>query len=179
MKHIYEEFLALNFAVLTVSDTRTEATDRSGQFLADKLQAAGHKLAERCIVMDDVYLIRARLSTWIADSNIHTVLITGGTGLSRRDITPEAVMPLLDTRIDGFGELFRSVSQIEIGASTVQSRALAGMANQTLIVCLPGSTGACATAWNNILESQLDCRTQPCNFAQLFLPVTAHTKTPE
>ena len=158
----------LNIAVLTVSDTRTEADDTSGQYLVDSLQEFGHTLVERELSLDDVYLIRAILSKWIADANVQVVLTTGGTGFAVRDVTPEAVKPLFDKEIEGFGELFRSVSVDEIGTSTVQSRAIAGQANNTIVFCLPGSTGACKTAWNKILKEQLDINNRPCNFAELF-----------
>lgn len=158
------EFQPLNIAVLTVSDTRNLDTDTSGQALIDGLQSAGHTLAERAIVKDDIWQIRARVCSWIASENVQVVLITGGTGFTARDNTPQAVQPLLDKDVDGFGELFRHVSLGEIGTSTVQSRALAGMSNGTLVCCLPGSTNACRTAWNKILFEQLDSRTKPCNF---------------
>lgn len=159
------KFKPLSIAVLTVSDTRSAETDTSGQYLSDQLQAQGHTLASREIVVDDVYLIRARLSHWIADSEIHAVICTGGTGFTDRDSTPEAARPLFDKSIDGFGELFRHLSYADIGTSTVQSRAVAGMANKTVIFCLPGSTGACRTGWEGILKQQLDSRHLPCNFA--------------
>ena len=158
------EFQPLNIAVLTVSDTRNLDTDTSGQALIDGLQSAGHTLAERAIVKDDIWQIRARVCSWIASENVQVVLITGGTGFTARDNTPQAVQPLLDKDVDGFGELFRYVSLGEIGTSTVQSRALAGMSNGTLVCCLPGSTNACRTAWNKILVEQLDSCTKPCNF---------------
>ena len=161
------EFLPLSIAVLTVSDTRTLDTDSSGQYLADALTAAGHRLAARAISVDDIYRLRAQISAWIADPAVQVVLITGGTGLTGRDVTPEAVQPLLDKRIDGFGELFRHISYLEIGSSTLQSRAFAGLANGTLLFGLPGSTGACRTAWEKILVEQLDARHAPCNFATL------------
>ncbi|MDX1496921.1 MAG: molybdenum cofactor biosynthesis protein B [Salinisphaeraceae bacterium] len=161
-------FLPLSIAVLTVSDSRTEATDKSGALLAERLQAAGHKLADKAIEIDDVYRLRAKLSVWIADPQIHVVIATGGTGITGRDVTPEALQPLFDRPIDGFGELFRQLSFEEIGAATMQSRAVAGIANGTLIFCLPGSSGACATGWDRILATQLDRRTRPCNFAQLI-----------
>ena len=157
-------FQALSIAVLTVSDTRNLDTDTSGQALIDGLQSAGHQLAERAIVKDDIWQIRARLCNWIASDDVQVVLITGGTGFTARDNTPQAVQPLLDKSVDGFGELFRHVSLGEIGTSTVQSRALAGMSNGTLVCCMPGSTNACRTAWNKILVEQLDSRTKPCNF---------------
>lgn len=158
------EFQALRIAVLTISDTRTLATDGSGQTLIDALEGAGHALYERALVPDDIWQIRARLCGWIADPLVQVVLLTGGTGFTARDNTPQAVAPLLDKMVDGFGELFRQVSLQEIGTSTVQSRALAGISNGTLICCLPGSPGACRTAWNGILAEQLDSRTRPCNF---------------
>ncbi|HRE53572.1 MAG TPA: molybdenum cofactor biosynthesis protein B [Candidatus Competibacter sp.] len=161
-------FLPLAIAVLTVSDTRTEADDSSGQTLVDRLTAAGHRLAARAIVPDDIYRIRAVVSGWIADPDVAVVLVTGGTGITSRDSTPEAVRPLLDKEIAGFGELFRLLSWEEIGASTLQSRALGGLANATFIFCLPGSTGACRTGWDRILQPQLDARTRPCNFVELL-----------
>ena len=157
-------FVGLDIAVLTVSDTRDDSSDTSGQYLVSQLQAAGHRLAEKRIVKDDIYQIRAIVSQWIADRAVSVVLITGGTGFSGRDSTPEAVTPLFDKLIDGFGELFRHFSLLEIGTSTLQSRALAGLANNTVIFCMPGSTGACKTAWTNILAEQLDNRHRPCNF---------------
>jgi len=160
--------LGLNVAVLTVSDTRNESTDTSGAFLIGALEEAGHRLHERRIVPDDVYQLRAVLSAWIADPQVQVALCNGGTGFSGRDSTPEAVLPLLDKEVQGFGELFRHLSFTDIGSSTVQSRALAGLANHTLICCLPGSTGACRTAWEGILREQLDSRHQPCNFAQVL-----------
>jgi molybdenum cofactor biosynthesis protein B len=160
----YAEFYPLNIAVLTVSDTRTSADDKSGDALAAQIAEAGHALYERALVKDDIYQIRALVSRWIADPQAQVVLITGGTGFSGRDSTPEAVTPLLDKQIEGFGELFRHISFSEIGTSTVQSRALGGLANRTLVFCLPGSTNACNTAWQKILQAQLDSRTRPCNF---------------
>lgn len=162
--HTTDELIPLNIAVLTVSDTRTLDNDTSGQVLVDRLQETGHQLADRKIVIDDIYQIRAELSRWIASDNVHAVLVTGGTGFTSRDSTPEAVTPLLDKIVDGFGELFRKVSFDLIGTSTIQSRALAGMANKTIIFCVPGSTGACKDAWDNIIGSQLDSRQGPCNF---------------
>ena len=160
---------ALNIALVTVSDTRTQENDTSGDYLADALRDAGHELIDRAIVIDDCYRLRAKVSSHIADPMVQVVLMTGGTGFTGRDSTPEAIGPLLDTRIDGFGELFRQLSFAEIGTSTVQSRALGGLANNTLIFCVPGSTGACKTAWNGILVSQLDSTHRPCNFAELIL----------
>jgi molybdenum cofactor biosynthesis protein B len=154
----------LSIAVLTVSDTRTGENDTSGDYLAQALQAQGHHAAARVIVRDDIYQIRATLSAWIADVEIDAVLVTGGTGFSGRDSTPEAVRPLFDKEIDGFGEVFRALSFTEIGSSTIQSRAVAGFANDTVIFCMPGSTGACKTAWNEIICEQLDSGHRPCNF---------------
>ncbi|MCJ8286150.1 molybdenum cofactor biosynthesis protein B [Halomonas sp.] len=162
--------IGLKVAVLTVSDTRTEDTDRSGQALVQRLEAAGHQLADKQIVIDDIYRIRAVVSGWIADPEVQVILTTGGTGFTGRDSTPEAVSALLDKRIEGFGELFRQLSYQEIGSSTVQSRCLGGMANHTVVFCLPGSTGACRTAWDGILAEQLDSRHRPCNFANLVIP---------
>lgn len=157
-------FIPLNVAVLTVSDTRTPDTDTSGQYLVEQLVTAGHQVVERKIIIDDIYLLRARVSAWIARVDIHAVVTTGGTGFTGRDSTPEALAPLFDKTIDGFGELFRHLSLADIGTSTVQSRALAGIANKTVIFCLPGSTGACRTGWEGILSEQLDSRHRPCNF---------------
>ncbi len=163
-QHISQTLIPLNIAVLTVSDTRSIETDTSGQCLVDRLQEVGHTLGDRGIVVDNIYDIRAALSKWIADDQTQVVLITGGTGFTSRDSTPEAVTPLLDKQVDGFGELFRQVSLEQIGTSTIQSRALAGMANKTLVFCLPGSTNACRTAWDEIIASQIDSRQGPCNF---------------
>ncbi|WP_110647737.1 molybdenum cofactor biosynthesis protein B [Salinicola peritrichatus] len=162
--------IPLSIAVLTVSDTRDESNDRSGQLLIERLESAGHRLAEKRIVPDDVYRIRAVVAGWIADDRVQVILTTGGTGFTGRDSTPEAVAPLLDKTIEGFGELFRQVSFEEIGSSTVQSRCLGGLANATVIFCLPGSTGACRTGWDRILQEQLDSRHRPCNFANLVIP---------
>jgi molybdenum cofactor biosynthesis protein B len=162
------ELKPLRLAVLTVSDTRDEATDKSGALLVERLRKAGHALAEKAIVRDDVYAIRAIVSRWIADSEVEVVITTGGTGLTGRDGTPEAVAPLLDKEIGGFGELFRTISFEEIGASSLQSRCLAGVANATYIFCLPGSSGACATGWDKLIGPQLDSRTRPCNLAELI-----------
>ena len=161
-------FIPLNIAVLTVSDSRTLADDGSGDTLQGRAEAAGHQIVAREIVRDDVYQIRAVISRLIADPQVQVVLATGGTGVTGRDSTPEAVAPLLDKQIEGFGELFRTVSFAEIGASTIQSRAFAGLANGTFLFYLPGSSGACRTAWDKILLAQLDHSTRPCNFAQLI-----------
>lgn len=158
-----KQFLPLNIAVLTVSDTRDETTDTSGGYLVDALGKGGHNLAEKAIVKDDVYQMRAIVSKWIASSQVQAVLITGGTGFTERDSTPEAISVLFDKTVDGFGELFRQVSYQDIGTSTIQSRAIAGLANGTVIFCMPGSTGACKTGWS-IIESQLDATHRPCNF---------------
>ena len=155
---------ALGVSVLTVSDTRTQDNDTSGDFLAAAAKASGHTLCERDIVKDDIYQIRALTSAWIARHDIDVVLITGGTGFSGRDSTPEAMAPLFDKHIEGFGELFRQLSHTEIGSSTIQSRALGGFANNTVIFCMPGSTGACRTAWEGVLKEQLDGDHRPCNF---------------
>ncbi len=159
-----EEAVALGVAVLTVSDTRTAETDTSGDFLAAAALEAGHRIIERSIVADDIYRIRAVVSQWIANPEVQAVLVTGGTGFSGRDSTPEAMLPLFDKSIDGFGEIFRALSFDEIGSSTIQSRALAGLANGTVIFCVPGSTGACRTAWNGLIREQLDATHRPCNF---------------
>ncbi len=161
-------FVPLNIAVLTVSDTRTTETDTSGRYLAQAATEAGHQLCDHQIVKDDIYQIRAVLSQWIANPLIQCVLITGGTGFAGRDSTPEAVSPLLDKEILGFGELFRQISYTEIGSSTIQSRCLGGLANKTVIFCLPGSNHACATAWDGILKEQLDNTHKPCNFVKLL-----------
>ena len=163
------ELKPLNVALLTVSDTRGPAEDTSGQYLEDQIIEAGHRLLARRILPDDVYLIRALMSLWIADPEVHSIIITGGTGFMERDSTPEAVGALLDKEIVGFGEEFRRLSAAEIASSTIQSRAFGGMANNTVIFCLPGSTGACRTGWEGILKSQLDSRHGPCNFSELTL----------
>lgn len=160
-------FQPLNIAVLTVSDSRTEADDKSGRLLAERLAEAGHHLAERRLVPDDRYAIRAVASAWIARPEIDAILATGGTGVTGRDGTPEAVEPLFDKTIDGFGELFRAISFDEIGTSSLQSRATAGVANATFVFVLPGSSGACRTAWDRLIRDQLDYRTRPCNLVEL------------
>jgi molybdopterin adenylyltransferase len=158
----------LEIAVLTVSDSRTEETDKSGQLLVARLEQAGHRLCEKAIVPDDKYCIRAVLSRWIAADEPQVILTTGGTGITGRDGTPEAVQPLLDKQISGFGEMFRVLSFDAIGTSTLQSRAVAGVANGTFVFCLPGSSGACADAWDKLLQHQLDYRTRPCNLVELM-----------
>ena len=167
-RHTDRAFVPLSICVLTVSDTRNEDTDKSGRLLADRLLAAGHSLHEKRIVPDDIYLIRAVMSGWIADPEVNAVVSTGGTGVTGRDGTPEAVSPLLDKVIDGFGEVFRAISRDEIRTSTIQSRALAGVANATYVFCLPGSSGACRTAWDKLIVDQLDYRTRPCNLVELM-----------
>ncbi|HWR80854.1 MAG TPA: molybdenum cofactor biosynthesis protein B [Pseudomonas sp.] len=166
-------FVPLAIAVLTVSDTRTVETDTSGQLLVDRLNAAGHQLAQRVLLKDDLYRIRAQVAGWIAEDAVQVVIITGGTGFTGRDSTPEAVGCLLDKQVDGFGELFRQISVADIGTSTIQSRALAGLSNGTLVCCLPGSTNACRTAWDGILAEQLDARHRPCNFVPHLKAVAA------
>ncbi|MBL1262436.1 molybdenum cofactor biosynthesis protein B [Candidatus Methylomicrobium oryzae] len=161
-------FIPLNIAVLVVSDTRTEADDISGKTLTERAADAGHRIIEKKIVPDDIYRIRAVVSQWIADHQVNVVLTTGGTGVTGRDGTPEAVKPLLDKVLDGFGETFRMLSYQDIKTSTIQSRALAGVANGTYLFCLPGSSGACRTAWDHLIKDQLDFRTKPCNLVQLM-----------
>lgn len=161
-------FVPVGIAVLTVSDSRGLAEDGSGRVLVERLVAAGHRLAGRAILPDDVYRIRAQVAVWIADPAVQAVLTTGGTGITGRDGTPEAVTPLLDKCIDGFGEVFRALSYDQIGASTIQSRALAGVANGTFVFCLPGSSGACRTGWDRLIGPQLDYRTRPCNLVELM-----------
>jgi molybdenum cofactor biosynthesis protein B len=162
------EFLPLNIAVLTVSDSRGEAEDKSGKLLVDRLSRAGHRCHEKRIVRDDIYQIRAVVSDWIADPQVQAVITTGGTGVTGRDGTPEAVAPLLDKTLEGFGEIFRMISWQQIKTSTIQSRAIAGVANGTYVFCVPGSSGACATAWDEIIAAQLDRRTRPCNLVDLM-----------
>lgn len=160
-------FQPLHVAVLTVSDSRTEANDKSGQLLLDRLESAGHHVDDRRIVRDDRYAIRAVVSDWIARDDIDAVIATGGTGLTGRDGTPEAVKPLFDKTIEGFGEIFRAISFEEIGTSALQSRAVAGVANRTFVFVVPGSSGACRTAFDRIIRDQLDYRTRPCNLVEL------------
>ncbi len=162
------EFIPINIAVLTVSDTRTELDDVSGQTLVTGLTDAGHNLIDKKIVPDDIYQIRAAVSHWIADPAVNAVITTGGTGVTGRDGTPEAIQPLLDKVLDGFGEVFRMMSYQDIKSSTMQSRAIAGVANATYIFCVPGSSGACRTAWESLIKAQLDYRTRPCNLVQLM-----------
>ncbi len=159
-----DTFIPLNISILTISDTRDYDSDTSGQYLEEQARTAGHNVVERKLVQDDIYVLRATVSEWIADDDRHVIICTGGTGFTNRDSTPEALTPLFDKTIDGFGELFRQLSIDDIGTSTVQSRCIGGIANKTLIFCLPGSTGACRTGWEGILSEQLDSRHKPCNF---------------
>ena len=161
-------FVPLSIAVLTVSDTRGLAEDRSGALLIERLESAGHRLADRQLVTDDIYAIRAVVAAWISAPEIHVILTTGGTGVTGRDGTPEAVAVLLDKEIDGFGEMFRHISYQDIGTSTLQSRCLAGVANGTYLFALPGSSNACATGWDHLIGAQLDYRTRPCNLVELM-----------
>ena len=161
------DFIPLNLCVLTVSDTRTADNDTSGDWLAAALAEAGHRVHARDLLPDDRYRLRAVVSQWIADPQVDGILVTGGTGFTGRDSTPEALLPLLDKEMPGFGELFRAVSFEEIGTSSLQSRAFAGLANATFLFALPGSTSACRTAWERIIRHQLDSRTRPCNLATL------------
>ena len=162
------QFLPLSIAVLTVSDTRTVDTDKSGALLISRLEKAGHRLGDRALDPDDIYRIRATVSTWIANPSIQVIITTGGTGVTGRDGTPEALEPLLDKVLDGFGEMFRRLSWDDIGTSTMQSRCLAGVANGTYVFCLPGSSNACATGWDRLIAEQLDQRTHPCNLVDLI-----------
>ncbi len=169
--HQIKEFIATNIAVLTVSDTRDEETDSSGQFLVDSLCAAGHRLVDKAIVKDDIYKIREVVSRWIATDAeaqdcVQVVLVTGGTGFSGRDSTPEALLPIFDKQINGYAELFRQLSYEQVGTSTIQSRTVAGIANGTVIFVMPGSNNACKTAWEGIIREQLDSRHRPCNFIE-------------
>jgi molybdenum cofactor biosynthesis protein B len=172
-------FVPLNIAVLTVSDTRGLADDKSGATLSERLRAAGHMLADRAIVPDEVEDIRAHLRKWIADPAVDVVISTGGTGFTGRDVTPEAAEPLFEKRMDGFSTLFHIVSHAKIGSSTIQSRATAGLANATFIFCLPGSPGACRDAWDEILVHQLDYRYRPCNFVELMPRLDEHLRRPK
>jgi len=160
-------FIPLSLCVLTVSDTRSIDEDKSGDYLVGELAHEGHHLVERALLPDDRYALRAIVSRWIADAGVDGILVTGGTGFTGRDSTPEALLPLLDKEMPGFGELFRAISFDEIGTSSLQSRAFAGLANSTFVFCLPGSTSACRTGWEKIIRAQLDARTKPCNLATL------------
>ena len=172
-------FIALNVAVLTVSDTREVADDKSGATLVERIAAAGHKLAARAIVTDDVEKIRAQVRTWIADPGIDVVISTGGTGFTGRDVTPEALEPLFEKRMDGFATLFLMISHAKIGTSAIQTRATAGVAGATYIFCLPGSPGACRDAWDEILLQQLDYRHRPCNFVEIMPRLDEHLRRPK
>ncbi len=162
------EFIPLNIAALVVSDSRTEKTDKSGKLLERRLREAGHQLFEKCIVTDDIHQIRSQVAQWTANDKVNAILITGGTGVTGRDGTPEAITVLFEKEIEGFGEMFRMLSYEEIGTSSLQSRAIAGVSNGTYIFCLPGSSGACATGWDKIISHQLDYRTKPCNLVELM-----------
>ncbi len=168
MSQTDKQFIPLNIAVLTVSDTRTETDDISGKTLVERIEQSGHHLFAKTIVADNIYQIRAMASSWIADDKVNVIISTGGTGVTGRDGTPEAFEPLLDKTLDGFGEIFRMLSYQQIKTSTIQSRAVAGVANATYIFCLPGSSGACRTAWDSLISEQLDFSTKPCNLVQLM-----------
>jgi len=172
-------FVPLNIAVLTISDTRSLADDKSGSTLADRLTSAGHVLAKREIVTDDVEAIRAVVRSWIADPGVDAIITTGGTGFTGRDVTPEAIEPLFEKRMDGFSIAFHMLSHAKIGASTIQSRATAGTAGATFIFCLPGSPGACRDGWDGILNAQLDYRTRPCNFVEIMPRLDEHLRRPK
>ena len=169
-------FVPLSIAVLTVSDTRTLADDRSGDTLVGRLAEAGHSLADRTIVPDDVDAIRAKVRSWVADPSVDVVITTGGTGFTGRDVTPEALEPIFEKRMDGFSAVFHQISFGKIGVSTIQSRATAGVAGATYIFCLPGSPGACRDAWDGILASQLDYRHRPCNFVEIMPRLDEHLR---
>lgn len=173
-KMFTEDFIKLNISVITVSDSRTDKNDTSGDFLIESIEESGHKILEKKIVVDNIYKIRELASRWIADNQTQVIVMTGGTGFTERDSTPEAMVPLFDKTIDGFGELFRQISFNTIGTSTIQSRAVAGLANDTLIFCIPGSTNACRQAWDEIIKTQLDSRHKPCNFALRLKKVDDH-----
>ena len=174
-----KQFIPLNIAVLTISDTRSLSDDKSGATLADRLVAAGHKLAAREIVTDDVEAIRAVVRKWIADKGVDAIITTGGTGFTGRDVTPEALEPLFEKRMDGFSIAFHMLSHAKIGTSTIQSRATAGVAGATYIFCLPGSPGACRDGWDGILAAQLDYRTRPCNFVEIMPRLDEHLRRPK
>ncbi|MFN3348384.1 molybdenum cofactor biosynthesis protein B [Pseudorhodoplanes sp.] len=174
-----KSFVPLNIAVLTVSDTRELADDRSGATLVERLETAGHKLAARAIVTDDVEKIRGQVKAWIDDAGIDVVISTGGTGFTGRDVTPEAVEPLFEKRMDGFATLFLMISHAKIGTSAIQTRATAGVAGATYIFCLPGSPGACKDAWDGILVHQLDYRYRPCNFVEIMPRLDEHLRRPK
>ncbi len=169
-------FVALNIAVLTVSDTRKLSDDKSGALLAERIETAGHKVAARAIVTDDIRKIRNKVKTWIKDRKIDAIITTGGTGFTGRDVTPEAVEPLFEKRMDGFSIAFHQISFAKIGSSTIQSRATAGVTNSTFIFCVPGSPGACRDAWDEILVHQFDLRHKPCNFVEIMPRLDEHLK---
>ena len=171
-----KQFVPLNIAVLTVSDTRELADDKSGATLAERIEKAGHTVAGRAIVTDDVEKIRARVKAWIADPAVDVVITTGGTGFTGRDVTPEALEPLFEKRMDGFATLFLMVSHAKIGTSAIQTRATAGVAGATYVFCLPGSPGACRDAWDEILMQQLDYRYRPCNFVEIMPRLDEHLR---
>ena len=174
-----KEFVPLKIAVLTVSDTRSLKDDKSGALLVQRIVGAGHFVAERSLVHDDIDAIRARVKAWIADPVIDVIITTGGTGFTGRDVTPEAIEPLFEKRMDGFSIAFHMLSHAKIGASTVQSRATAGVAGATFIFCLPGSPGACRDGWDGILAAQLDYRTRPCNFVEIMPRLDEHLRRPK
>jgi molybdenum cofactor biosynthesis protein B len=174
-----KSFVPLRIAVLTVSDTRELGDDKSGQTLVDRIEKAGHVLADRRIVRDEVDAIRAQVKAWIADKGVDVVISTGGTGFTGRDVTPEAVEPLFEKRMDGFATLFLIVSHAKIGTSAIQTRATAGVANATYIFCVPGSPGACKDAWDEILVHQLDYRYRPCNFVEILPRLDEHLRRPK
>jgi molybdopterin adenylyltransferase len=174
-----KKFVPLNIAVLTISDTRTLADDKSGTTLSDRITSAGHVLAAREIISDDVAAIRGIIKKWIAEPGVDVIITTGGTGFTGRDVTPEAVEPLFEKRMDGFSIAFHMLSHSKIGTSTIQSRATAGVAGATFIFCLPGSPGACRDAWDGILAAQLDYRTRPCNFVEIMPRLDEHLRRPK
>ncbi len=169
-------FIPVGIAVLTVSDTRTPETDRSGDTLVARIEAAGHRLAARAIVADDIAAIRARVEEWSRDAAVDVVITTGGTGFTGRDVTPEALEPIFEKRMDGFSEVFHRLSYDKIGTSTIQSRATGGVLNATFVFVLPGSPGACKDAWDGILKAQLDYRHMPCNFVEIMPRLDEHLK---
>ena len=174
-----KQFVPLNIAVLTISDTRSLEDDKSGTTLSERLTAAGHALAAREIIVDDVDAIRIIIKRWIADPDIDVVITTGGTGFTGRDVTPEAIEPLFEKRMDGFSTAFHMLSYAKIGTSTIQSRATAGVAGATFVFCLPGSPGACRDGWDGILAAQLDYRTRPCNFVEIMPRLDEHLRRPK
>ena len=174
-----KKFVPLNIAVLTISDTRTLADDKSGTTLSDRITSAGHVLAAREIISDEVAAIRGIIKKWIAEPGVDVIITTGGTGFTGRDVTPEAVEPLFEKRMDGFSIAFHMLSHAKIGTSTIQSRATAGVAGATFIFCLPGSPGACRDAWDGILAAQLDYRTRPCNFVEIMPRLDEHLRRPK